>query len=93
MRVRSGKGSCLVDKTITFFEALVVSWLLENHASMILMSDWNSTKSVGVEIGLNTVVRGPGYVCLGLHVILTQQIKTFKIYFNRKPVKVQPLLK
>ena len=31
-------------------------WLLENHASMMLMSDWNSIESVGVEMGLNRVV-------------------------------------
>ena len=39
-------------KTITsVLEALAVRWLLENHASaMMLKSDWNSTKSVGVPI-------------------------------------------
>ena len=43
--------------SITFvLEAFAVRWLLENHASMTLMSDWNSTKSVGDEIGLNRVV-------------------------------------
>ena len=47
----------ILDITITFvLDPFAVRWSLENHASMMLKSNWNSTKSVGVKTDLNRVV-------------------------------------